>query len=271
MRYNTRDAGDRSERGCLIRSRRCLTLTCLAAALALTAPAVVLGADPGEPPAGDPATPPASQAPAAPEESSLTITVPPEVRPSAPAPRASGKQSPSPAPAAETTTPAETAPAPAPARRSRSSSEGGSGARASSTDAAQAEAAAARARAAKLKQQKAAAAAKRAAELRKAEAARRATAEREKIAARQQPAGAPFVPPVANPASVTVASADTSIPIAAMTTLFAGLLLFAAASLLPGQALAQLGPRATPAIRLATGVVGLSLVLGTLVALLSST
>jgi type IV secretory pathway VirB10-like protein len=259
----------------LIRSRRCLTLTCLAAALALTAPAVVLGADPGEPPpAGDPATPPAtppaSQAPAAPEESSLTITVPPEVRPSAPAPRASGKQSPSPAPAAETTTPAETAPAPAPASRSRSSSEGGSGARASSTDAAQAEAAATRARAAKLKQQKAAAAAKRAAELRKAEAARRATAEREKIAARQQPAGAPFVPPVANPASVTVASADTSIPIAAMTTLFAGLLLFAAASLLPGQALAQLGPRATPAIRLATGVVGLSLVLGTLVALLSS-
>jgi hypothetical protein len=55
-----------------------------------------------------------------------------------------------------------------------------------------------------------------------------------------------------------------------MTTLLAGLLLFAAGAVAPAGALAHLKPGAVPGVRLGVAAVGLSLVLGTLVTLLTT-
>ena len=61
-----------------------------------------------------------------------------------------------------------------------------------------------------------------------------------------------------------------SLPIAAVTTILIGLLVFFGVALVPGQALARIGRGTAPGIRLGIAAAGLSLVLGTLITLLSS-
>jgi len=281
MRYNTVGGTRCAPEVWLRLERRRCGVVALGAALALLIPGAAAADVPDEPPPTDPtltvpALPQPTPEPTPPPESSITITLPP-VLGQATKQLPSHKQTLPQEPAAASTTHGTEQPNPAPDARSAVTSPRPSSSRGGRRDSPPEHARPASSRPgtkphrAKARGQRIAN--KRAAVLRSRPAADSAAEARAAAAragfGRQQPDGDTFLPPVASP-NVTLAAEAPSMPIAALATIMVGVLLLAGAALVPGRVLAQFAGEAGTGIRLGAAAVGLSLLAGTLVTLLSS-
>lgn len=262
--------------------RRRRGVVALTAALALLIPGAVAADVPDEPPSPTdptltvpPVTQPAPE-PTPPPQSSITITLPP-VRGQATKQLPSLNDTRLQEPPAASPTDGTGQPDPAPDARSAVTSPRPSSSRGGRRDSSPEQARPASSRAETTKHRAKARgrriANKRAAVLRSRRAADTAAEARAAAAragfGRQQPDGDTFLPPVAPP-NVTLTTEAPSMPIAALATIMVGVLLLAGAALVPGRVLAQFAGEAGTGIRLGAAAVGLSLLVGTLVTLLSS-
>lgn len=265
----------------------------MVALVALAAPpGAAVAADPGEAPTpgGTPVTVPAPEAdPVAPQEttpdaeSSITITIPPEQARSgaAGAARPTPAAAPPPVVTPRAAPPASVAEAPRRSNRSRpdpgrhedpsarSSSEApAAGENAAGTNAAEAWERARRA--AKLQASRARLEANARARAERRKAAARLSAARERLAAASKPGEGAFTPPLRGEPVATTTTAADQLPLPALATVLAGLLLFVGAGMVPDRALVHLGRGGAHTLWLGAIALGLTFVLVGSVMLVSS-